>query len=199
MTGNVQTQPLWVLALCFIENAGIAFLVVRLLFRESDTRLVGALASVAGVIGVGNYANGVPLFPGLVIVWCICTAFVAAICYDVQTRRIPPIVVAPVIALLTGIDIAHGDWDAIGTGLVIGLAFFGLSWLRTKDVNSGLGDALLSGLAGLAFGFELGTIVVAIACFASAAFARNKSGGATAVFAPYLAATVGVALMIPGH
>jgi prepilin signal peptidase PulO-like enzyme (type II secretory pathway) len=197
MSGPVH--PLWVLALCFIENAGIAFLAIRLLYRDSDPRLLGIVSTGVGIVGAVNFMNGIPFVPGLIVVWIICASYAVAVCYDVQTRRIPPLMVVPAAAVLALIDVLRGDMNAFVTGLVIGGLFYGLSFLRTKDVKAGVGDSVLAGIAGLAFGFELGLIVVAIACFVSAAFAYNKQGQGAIVFAPYLAATVGIALLIPGR
>ncbi len=202
MTPGPAAQPWTVLLLCFIVNAGLAFLAVRALDKDGDPRLVGILSSLTGLVGVVNFQNGVTLLPGLMIVWVICSVFVVSVCYDVRTKHIPPLYVAPVVALISVIDLYHGDWASLATGYAIALAFLGLSWMRTRGGTPGYGDAGLVALAGLAFGLQLGLIVIAIACFASAAFAfpkRREGTPAVAVFAPYLAATVGIALLIPGR
>jgi prepilin signal peptidase PulO-like enzyme (type II secretory pathway) len=200
VTPGPAAQPWTVLLLCFIVNAGLAFLAVRALDKNGDPRLVGILSSLTGLVGVVNFENGVTLLPGLIIVWVICSVFVVSVCYDVRTRHVPLLYVVPVVALISVLDLYHADWASLATGYAIGLAFLGLSSMRSKGAAPGYGDAGLIALAGLTFGLELGLIVIAIACFASAAFAFPKRReGAVAVFAPYLAATVGMALLIPGR
>ena len=188
-------QPWWFVALCWAVGAGLAFLAVRALDRRGDDRLLGALAVVTGCVCVWNLMHGVgPL--GIALVWCVCVVLDAAVCIELRTRRVPPLLVLPVTVFAVAIDVHSGDWTALAVGTTIG-ACFGFAWLRTRGRASGLGDAQLAALAGLTLGLELGTIVVAAACLAAAgiSFARNERG--IVAFAPYLAATIQCALLFP--
>jgi prepilin signal peptidase PulO-like enzyme (type II secretory pathway) len=198
MIGSGVTQPNWVFALSFVENGGLAYLALRLLDRESAHTRIGFLAAIAGIVGVINFAHGVPLFPGLVLVWGLCVVFFCAVAHDLRTKRVPILVVLPVTAFAGAIDFARGDWSALAIGLAIAI-LFGLASLHARDRQAGFGDAALAALAGLAFGMELGTIVVAAACFAAAGLARAQHKTGLVTFAPYLAATVSLALLVPGR
>ncbi|MBD5634508.1 MAG: prepilin peptidase, partial [Candidatus Eremiobacteraeota bacterium] len=152
MTGD---QPWSILLLCWILAAGGAFLVVRALDAASDLRLVGALAAVSGCLCAWTLAHGSGGL-GVVVVWCICTVLDAAVCADLRTKRVPPVLVLPVLLLTIAVDVHGADWAAFFPGLAI-LAGVGFAWMRSKGRASGLGDAELAAVAGFALGLELGT------------------------------------------
>jgi prepilin signal peptidase PulO-like enzyme (type II secretory pathway) len=192
-TAVSHDQTWWILVLCWIVAAGLAFLTVKLSDRAAGDRLVGALAAATGSVVTWDFAHSVaPL--GIVLVWSICTVLDASVCAELRTRRVPPLLVLPVSLFAVGVDIYNGNLIALAVGAIIG-ACFAVAWLQSKGSASGLGDAQLAALAGLTLGLELGTIAIAVACLAAAgiSFARKRRGAVA--FAPYLAATIQAALL----
>ncbi len=188
-------QPWWTIGLVWIVAAGLAFLAIRALDRASDARLGAALAVASGCVVASEFARGVGWL-GLALAWCVCTVLDAAVVTETRSHRVPVSFAAAVAVFVAAADVRGGDWLSLATGGGI-FACFAVAWARSKGRASGLGDALIAGLAGFALGVELGTIVVAVSCFAAAGIALARKRRGVVPFAPYLAATFQVALLLP--
>jgi prepilin signal peptidase PulO-like enzyme (type II secretory pathway) len=188
-------QPWWTTGLVWIVGAGFAYFAMRALDRAGDARLAGALALASGCVVASEFARGIGLL-GLTLAWCVCTVLDAAVVTETRSRRVPVVFAAVVALLVAGADVHGGDWISLAAGGGI-FACFAVAWARSKGRASGLGDALIAGLAGFALGVQLGTIVVAVSCFAAAGIALARKRRGVVAFAPYLAATFQVALLLP--
>ncbi len=182
------------LALVWIVAAGLAFLAVRALEPAGSIRLVAALVAASGTVELSSYVQG-SSWVGLAAVWCVCTVLDAAVCSELRRQRVPVLLVAPVVLFVVAIDGHDADWNSLGAGFAI-FACFALASMRGEARARGFGDALLAGLTGLVLGIELGTMAVAAACFTAAGIALARKQRGPVAFAPYLALTSQLALLI---
>ncbi len=123
---------------------------------------------------------------------------------DLDVHRLPDAITLPAYPLallaLAGCSAAVGDWAALGraalAGVVVVLAFVGLSWATPGRAGFGLGDVKLAGVLGLLLGwFGWGNVLLGIyLAFLSGGvcalilLARRRLGrGSHLAFGPFLA------------
>lgn len=204
-------MPTWVGALFFTVFACMGYLSTRFaIWLTSRSEVAGkvparnepplvvalALAAGAGIVGTSYVSRDAPVL-GIALLALVCFALVFACYADLRSGKIPAIVMLPVLGLLIVLDIFHGDWLSIAAAAIVTAPFAAAAAL-SKSKNLGWSDVQVVLLGALVLDISLGLMVLAAACFLAVAAAAIRSRVKEPVdFAPYLTATIGLALLLP--
>lgn len=151
------------------------------------------LVAAGTLIGAALVARGAQ--PAQLVAAAIVVLALAA-CWSSDSLRglVPDAFTLGPLAVLLLISVARKDWLV---PISAGIAFvpFATAALFTHGRGMGWGDAKLVALAGAALGAPLAILAMIVACVAAVAGYRIKGMKSGPIaFAPYLAATVGLAL-----
>ncbi len=202
--------PSWVLAFVFVGFACLGYLATqgadfatrrmpgmreRPVAREPHAAVSIALALGTGAIGATYFARGTSPFDlGLLLLVCLT---LCAACYcDLRVGYVPAALVGPVFALVIAVDLLTARGTLAVSAVIV--APFAIAAFASKGRSLGWSDVWVVALGSLVLDVSLGLLAFAIACFLAVivAFATGRRGAPVA-FAPYLTATIGLALLVP--
>ncbi len=202
--------PSWVLGLVFVGFACLGYLATqgadfatrrmrgmreRPVKREPHLAVPIALALGTGAIGLTYFMRGTSPFD-LALLLLVCLTLCAACYCDLRVGYVPAALVGPIFALVVVVDLFTAR-TSLGVAALI-VAPFAIAAFTTKGRSIGWSDVWVVALGALVLDVSLGLLAFAIACFVSVgvAFATGRRSQAVA-FAPYLTATIGLALLVP--
>lgn len=156
-----------------------------------------ALAVGTGFVGAVYVGRGtVPL--GIAVILLACLTLDVGCCTDLRLGRLPVYVTAPALALAAFVTLLGGGWIPLVATFAIVLPFACAAFF-SRGRNLGWTDVQLIAVGALVLNPLLGIMTLAGTCFLAAgvALARRRAADPI-VFAPYLAATIQLALLSPG-
>ncbi len=165
---------------------------------KPGTPPVPFLIAGAVLLGVGLAMRGTPV-PLLGLSMVLCASLVACWYCDVRTGVLPDIfTLVPLgLALIVAL-VEHNYW--IFVPLVITATPFAIIAAMTKGRGMGWGDVKLAALGGVVLGLWAALAAFAGACVVAVAIALARGRKTEPIaFGPYLAGSIGLALVFGAH
>jgi len=157
----------------------------------------GALIGGAGALGFSLAAHGIGL-PSLGLCAVLTAALVGCWYSDVRCGIVPDVfTLAPLAVVLAMALIGGNPWPMVSAAVVF--VPFALAAVASRGIGMGWGDVKLVALGAAVLGLQTSILSFAAACLLAVVVAMVRGRrSAPIAFAPYLAASIALALAIPG-
>lgn len=132
---------------------------------------------------------------GMLMMALVCFCLVAVSVTDARRGIVPDVLTLGPLAVIFAAAVAQRQLFPFLISAGVPFAAFAAAALATRGRGMGWGDVKLAALGGAVLGAELSLLAFTFACLAAAgiSYARKRHYGPIA-FAPYLAASIGIAI-----
>lgn len=157
------------------------------------------LALVVACCAVGTIVAQRASALHMVMVALVCFCLVAVSVTDARRGIVPDELTIAPLAIIFAVALAQRQLLPFLLSAAVPFVPFALAALLTRGRGMGWGDVKLAALGGAVLGPQLSLLAFTFACLAAAGvnYARKRTHGPIA-FAPYLAASIGIAIPLGG-